>query len=60
MACADAGGGQAAAAAAAGHACAHVRAHGELVVAIRPHNNINDDKTDRGETEEAQRAEQVT
>ena len=49
-----------AAAAAAGHACAHVRAHGELVVAIRSHNNINDDKTDRGETEEAQRAEQVT
>jgi len=42
------------AAAAAGHACAHVRAHRELVVAIRPHNNINDDKTDRGETEEAQ------
>ena len=58
MACADAAGGQAAAA--AGHACAHVRAHRELVVAIRPHNNINDDKTDRGETEEAQRAEQVT
>ena len=38
------------AAATAGRACAG----GELVIAVRPHNTINDKKTDRGETEEAQ------
>jgi len=50
MACAAAAGGQATAAATAGRACAG----GELVIAVRPHNTINDKKTDRGETEEAQ------
>ena len=50
MACAAAAGGQATAATTAGRACAG----GELVIAVRPHNTINDKKTDRGETEEAQ------